>query len=491
MDMNPNYLSRCKKYTACSCGLVLMVLMITSCQLPKGLSSKDSLATAKMFTYVPDSTQAKISLPVWRNFFQDSLLVVLIDTAIKNNVDLKIATQRIFKAQAGVNFSHNAVFPNLNAKGAMTATQYGDYTENGVGNFDTNLSSNISPEQKIPAPLPDAFLGLQTNWEIGFAGKLHNRKKGAYYNYLSSQNGRQFVQTQLVANVARLYYELLSIDNELEIIRKNIGLQSRALEVVAIQKQSGQINELAVKQFNVQLLHTQSLETEKIAQVIAVENSLNVLLGRFPQPIQRNDTILTENQLMVVSTGVPDQLLQNRPDIMEAENQLKANEAQLKSVRASFFPGLNISAYLALNGFNAAYFFNPASTAYLVTGAITAPLLNRNQLMREYWLQASDKKQAFLNYQKSVLTGVSEVSSFYNRMLSFQRISDLKQQEVSELILAIGISNDLFLTGFANYLEVLTVRRNVLDSELQLTEARKEFFHAYIDFYKAMGGGWQ
>ena len=489
--MNSNYLSMGKKYVTYSCGIILIGLTIASCQLPKALSSKDSLSAPTNFTHISDSTQAKVTLPVWRNFFQDSLLVVLIDTALKNNVDLKIATQRIFKAQAGFNFSRKTFYPNLNAKGSLGTTQYGDYTESGVGNFDTNLSNNISPEQKIPAPVPDAFLGLQTNWEIGFAGKLRNRKKAAYYNYLSSQNGKQFVQTQLVANVARLYYELLSIDNELEIIRKNIDLQSKVLEVIDIQKQSGRINELAVKQFNVQLLHTQSLEAEKIVQAIAVENSLNVLLGRFPQSIPRNDTLLTEKQLMVVTTGVPDQLLQNRPDIMEAENQLKANEAQLKSVRATFFPGLNISAYLALNGFNAAYFFNPASAAYMVTGAITAPLLNRNQLMKEYWLQASDKKQAFLNYQKSVLTGVSEVSSFYNRMLGFQRVSDLKQQEVGELKLATSIANDLFLTGYANYLEVLTVRRNVLDSEIQLTEARKEFFHAYIDLYKAMGGGWQ
>ena len=183
--MNLNYVLTTKKYFAYPCGVVLMAFTITSCQLPKALSSKDSLSAPKNFTHVPDSTQKKVTLPVWRNFFQDSLLIVLIDSALKNNVDLKIAEQRIFKAQAGFNFSRKALYPNLNAKGSMGTTQYGDYTENGVGNFDTNLSNNISPEQKIPAPVPDAFLGLQTSWEIGFAGKLRNRKKSAYYNYLS------------------------------------------------------------------------------------------------------------------------------------------------------------------------------------------------------------------------------------------------------------------------------------------------------------------
>lgn len=474
-------------------GCMLIVFTIASCNLPKELSEPDKItAPPAKFTHIPDSTQAIINLPAWRNFFYDSLLVALIDTAINNNIDLKIATQRIFKAQADLNFSRNAFYPNLDAKAAFDVKKYGDYTENGVGNYDLNQSPNITKDQKIPSPaVPNAFLGLQSSWEIGFAGKLRKQKEAAYNRYLSSQHGKQFVQTQLVANVARLYYELLAIDNELEIIRKNLDLQEKALEIVAIQKQGGQVNELAVKQFRVQLLQTQSLEADKIQQAVTVENNLNVLLGRFPQHVLRSDTLLTEKQLAIVSTGIPDQLLLNRPDIMEAEKQLKANDAQLKSARAAFFPGLHISANLALNGFNAAYFFNPVSLGYMLAGSLTMPLLNRNQLMKEYWLQAADKKQAFLNYQKTVLTGVSEVSSWYNRMLSFQRISDLKQQEVSELTTATGIANDLFLTGYANYLEVLTVRRYVLDAEIQLTEARREFFQAYINLYKAMGGGWQ
>ena len=481
-----------KKHLAYCLGCLLSAIAIASCDLPKELSGTDTLTAPEKFTNIPDSTQLTMNLPAWRNFFQDTLLDALIDSAIKNNIDARIATLRIFKAQADLNFSRNAFYPNLDAKAGFEAKKYGDYTENGVGNYDLNLSPNISKDQKIPSPaVPDAFLGLQSSWEIGFAGKLRNQKKAAYNNYLSSQHGTQFVQTQVVANVARLYYELLSIDNELEIIRKNLDLQAKALEIVAIQKQGGQVNELAVKQFKVQLLQTRALEADKMQQAVTLENNLNVLIGRYPQHIQRSDTLLTEKQLALVSIGVPAQLLLNRPDIMEAEKKLQANEAQVKSARASFYPGLHISAFLALNGFNAAYFFNPVSAAYALAGSVAMPLLNRKQLMKDYWLKAADKKEAFLNYQKIVLTGVSEVGSWYNRMLSYQHISDLKQQEVSELTMATDIANDLFLTGYANYLEVLTVRRNVLDAEIQLTEARKEFFQAYIELYKAMGGGWQ
>jgi outer membrane protein TolC len=402
-----------------------------------------------------------------------------------------MAYQRLFQSQVAFNSSRKDLYPNLDAAGSLAYTKYGDYTENGVGNYDLNLSSNITPDQKIPSPVPDAFIGLQTSWEIGFAGKMSNREKTAYYKYLASEDGKNFVQTQLVANVAWLYYELLSIDNQLKIIRKNLNMQEKAMEIVAIQKISGQINELAVKQFNVQLLNTKSIEAEKAQQAIEIENDLNTLLGRYPQHIHRNDTLLNDNQLSFLYTGLPNQMLQNRPDIREAEKNLHANEAQLKSVRAAFFPGLNISAFFALNGFNLSFFFNPASLAYMVAGSLTAPILNRNQIMKEYMLQASDKKQAFLDYQKVVFTAVNEVSSSYSRTLTFQHIANLKQKELDELKLATGIANDLFLTGYANYLEVLTVRKSVLDSELQLTEARKEFFNAFIDLYKATGGGWQ
>lgn len=485
--MNQRTKHRVIKYLG---GITLAIVTLSSCTLPKDLSGTEKINAPSKFEAIPDSSQAS-QLPKWQNFFQDSLLVILIDTALVNNIDLKIATQRIFQAQAHLNYSRKAFYPDLNARGSLGTTQYGKYTENGVGNFDTNRSPNITQDQVIPTPVPDGFVGLQTNWETGFAGKLRNRKKGAYYNYLSSHQGRRFIQTQLVANVARLYYELLAADNELKIIRKNLRLQERAMEIVDIQKNSGQINELAVKQFHVQLLQTRSLEADKIQQIISFENSLNALVGRYPRLIPRADTLLTDQQLTLLKTSLPAQLIQNRPDIMEAELLLRANAAQLKSVRAAFFPSLNLSAYMALNGFNAAYLFNSASAAYHITGALTAPLLNRKEITREYWLQAARKKEAFFQYQKIVFIGVGEVGTYYNRTLAFQRISDLKQQEVSELTLAIGIANDLFLTGFANYLEVVTVRRNVLESEIQLTEARKNFFHANIDLYKALGGGWE
>lgn len=470
---------------------ILLAAALFSCSLPRQLQVQNELNPPASYHHIESSDQQATVLPQWREFFKDPYLISLIDTAIRNNPDLKIARQRVEQAHAGVKYHSRNFYPVVNAGASYGITRYGDYTVDGVGNFDTNLSSNISADQRIPNPVPDYFLGLQTTWETGVAGRLRNRKRAAAERFMASAYYRDYVQTLLVSGVARLYYELLAVDNELKIIRQNIDLQERALEIVDIQKQSGQINELAVKQFKVQLLQTRALEAERRQHQIFLINTLNSLTGRFPSPIPRADTLINTNQLAQLKTGFPVSLLENRPDLKEALAQLSANEADLKAARASFFPAMNFSGFIAWNGFNTQFFFNPASLAFTGLAAISLPLINRNQLTYQYRWQAAEKNVAIYNYQKLLLQGVAEVSSLYNTMFYYQQVSNLKLAEVTELKAALSIGNDLFLTGFANYLEVLMIRRSVLDAELQYTNAQKQFFHAYIDLYKAMGGGWR
>lgn len=470
---------------------LLFIIVLNSCTLPRQMQVKNELDPPAFYHNVDSTVQNDLSLPQWRDFFKDSHLVALIDTALKNNQDLKIATQRIEQARAAVQYHIRNFYPSVQVSTSAGVTKYGDYTVDGVGNFDTNLSSNISPEQRIPNPVPDYFLGLQTSWETGFAGKLRNRRKAASSRLMASAYYRDLIQTQLVSGVARLYYELLAVDNELKIIRENIDIQERAMEIVDIQKQSGQINELAVKQFKVQLLQTRALEAERKQHLIFITNTLNTLTGRFPSTISRADTLLNADQLERLRIGFPVSLLENRPDLKETIAQLQANEADLRAARAVFYPAINFSGFAALNGFNTSFLFNPASVAYVGLASVSLPLFNRNQITYQYRWQAAEKNVAIYNYQKLLLQSVAEVSSLYNTMLAYQQISDLKLAEVTELKAALNIGNDLFLTGFANYLEVLMIRRNVLDAALQYTNAQKQFLHAYIDLYKALGGGWR
>jgi outer membrane protein TolC len=194
----------------------------------------------------------------------------------------------------------------------------------------------------------------------------------------------------------------------------------------------------------------------------------------------------------MIVTGVPSQLLINRPDILQAENAFVATDYELRSARAAFFPSIVITADAGMNAFRSSLWFrSPESYAYSVIGGLTAPVLNRYQVMAAYRNAYATRNEAFLEYQRAILTGVGEVSTEMNRVLTFQRVSQLKAEEVRTLVTAVDISNDLFLTGYANYIEVLIARQNRLESEIQFTEARKQQFLAAIGLYRALGGGWQ
>jgi NodT family efflux transporter outer membrane factor (OMF) lipoprotein len=470
---------------------ILITLLAVSCSVPKDLQVNEKVNLPEKFKAAQNDS-SKVILSNWKEFFKDKLLVALIDSALVNNPDMKIAYQRLYFARSNFKVNRNLLFPTLNADARIGVTRFGDYTIDGVGNFDTNFSQNINEDQRIPNPVPDFLLGFSSNWEIGIFGKIRNRKKAAFYKMLASEQGKHLITTQLVAEVARQYYELLSVDTEVEILRNNIDLQEKAFEIIEIQKQSGRINELAVKQFQAQLLHAKTMEAIKIQEQTALENNLNYLLGRYPQKINRKDTIEISDLPETLKTGVPSELLKNRPDVMMAEKEWLAGKAELKSAKAAFYPSININANYGVNAFKSALLFNtPASIAYVLVGSITNPLLNRQQIMAAYKYAFTQKNEAFLNYQKTLLKSVEEVNTELSRYKNYEKAAAYKQEEVKTMKEAVAISNELFLTGYANYMEVLMTRQSRLESELALTQARKELFIASINLYKALGGGWK
>jgi NodT family efflux transporter outer membrane factor (OMF) lipoprotein len=376
--------------------------------------------------------------------------------------------------------------------GAAGVEKFGDYTMTGVGNYDTNLSPNISEDQKVSQPLvPDYFLGLRSSWEVDLWGKLRQSKKAAFARFMASEKGRQLVTTALVADVANLYYQLLSLDNELAILDKNITLQERALELVKIQKQGGRATELAVKQFAAQLLNTQALKAEKTQEITQTENQLNRLLGRHPQPIVRGASLLEQELPQQVQAGVPTDLLRRRPDIQQAELELMATKADVASARAAFLPALTLNPYVGYSAFNASLLFKPASLAFGILGGLSTPLLNRSNLRADFKRADAGKVQAFAAYQSAVLTGVQEVMTNLHGIENFRQAAELKQEEVEVLQEAVGAANDLFASGYATYLEIITAQRSVLEAELHLANTRKNILQSTVGLYRALGGGWQ
>ena len=442
-------------------------------------------------SYAGGQDSASIGDRPYRALFADPNLVALIDTALARNPDLRIALQRIEVARANYGITQGALLPQVDAVVSAGVDRYARYTLNGVGNFDTNLSENITGPNVIPNPTPDYFVGLRASWELDIWGKLRNQRRAAYTRVLASQEGRNLIITNLAADVARFYYTLLALDAELEIIRENEALQQRAVELVEVQKAAGRVTELAVQQFRAQLLNTRSLEGRVRQDIVRTENQLNALLGRYPQPITRGESIEKQQLPPIVAAGIPSQLVRRRPDIRQAERELEAANVDVAVAQAQFLPSLNLTPYAGLNAFRASVLVNPQSLALGVLGSLTAPVFNRRYLKGNLRVAEAQSREAYYGYQRAILTGVSEVVTSLKGLENFRNVADLQTQEVTVLRQAARTSDDLFGTGYATYLEVITAQRSVLDAELSLINTKQAQFLSLIDLYRALGGGWQ
>lgn len=465
--------------------MTLGALLFTGCA-----SLEDPLTAPRQglpATYADRSDTANAALLDWRIYFNDPLLVQLIDTALGRNLDLQVALQRVEMARAGARAARGAQLPTggLNTTAAMR--RFGLYTMDGAG----NISTEMLPGKIVPIDLPDLYIALQATWEVDIWGRLRNQRKAAVSRLLASREGAHFVMTNVVADVAVAYYELVALDNELAIIRETVVRQAEALNVIERQKEAGRANELAVQQFEAQLLGTQALEKETEQRVVETENLINLLLGRYPQPVPRNAATLATPLPADPAVGMPAHLLRNRPDIRAAEMEVLASRFDLKAARAAFLPNLNITAAYGFQAFDPAFLFeNPASIAYQAVGSLITPLINRNALKARFREASAQQLTAMYDYQERILTGHVEVVNELSNLGKLREAGDLRRQRNDVLQASVDVSRELYRNAKAGYIEVLLAQQNALSANLELVDVEKRQRFALVDLYKALGGGW-
>jgi NodT family efflux transporter outer membrane factor (OMF) lipoprotein len=352
-------------------------------------------------------------------------------------------------------------------------------------------TTEIEPGREMPEPVPDFMFGAFATWQLDIWNKLHNAKKAAALRYLATTEGKNFMVTHLIAEIANTYYDLLALDNQLDILQKNIALQTSALEIVKMQKQSARVTELAVRRFEAQVLKTRSLQYAVKQQIIEAENRLNFLVGRFPQHIDRDFTLFNDLPIDSIAEGVPSQLLANRPDIRQAEYELAASRLDVKVARARFYPSLSISAGVGLQAFDPTYLIKtPQSMLYSLAGELASPLINRKAIKATYFNANAKQIQAVYAYEQTILKAYIEVYNQVSNIDNLKKSYDLRKQQVQALTESIDISNDLFRSARADYMEVLLTQRDALESKFELIETKKQQLNAKVNIYQALGGGW-
>jgi NodT family efflux transporter outer membrane factor (OMF) lipoprotein len=461
-------------------------LAVISCKAPAIVESKATASVPESFETSKDTTNMS-SIP-WKTFFKDPYLNELIDTALKNNQELMITLQEIEIAKNDIRIRKGALLPTVGIKAGAGVEKVGRYTSQGAG----DASTEIMPGKEMPDPLTDFGVAAYANWEVDVWKKLRNSKKAAVSRYLATVEGKNFVVTSLVAEVANSYYELLSLDSQLDIIRQNIKLQNNALEIVKVQKEGARATELAVQKFQAEVLASQHMEYETVQMIRETENRINFLLGRFPQEIKRDTTRFLDIQSAAVNAGIPAQMLANRPDIKQAELELAAAKLDVKVARAEFYPSLGISASYGLQAFKTSYLFKlPESILYSLAGDIAAPLINRNAIKAEFKNANARQLQALYNYERTILNAYMEVSSQLSKIQNLDKSYSMKSKQVDALNNAISAANDLFMSARVDYFEVLMTQRDALESKLELVETKKDQLNAVVNMYKFLGGGWK
>ena len=478
--------------------ILIGFILVASCSVPKEMQREnsaqqlptqfelDSFAAA-------DGDTSNMAYQPWKDVFTDTYLKDLIDSALVYNFDLQQAVKRIEIAQANFKQRKAALLPNLDLAAEAGLKKYGFYTEEGIGNYDTGFSENLSDDEQIPEVLPDYFVGVRSSWELDLWGKLRAQKSAAFNSLLAENEARRLVETELITNIASAYYELLSLDAKVRVLNNSIELNEQALEITELQKEAGRATQLGVQQFKAFLANSRAERGRIKQEITLLEHHINYLTGSFGKVVQRTDSVLgTQSLFERLDIGTPFQMLALRPDIREASFQLIGAEQDVKAAKAAFLPTVVLSPYLGLQTFSFNKLVNiDKSLTYGVAAGLTAPIFNQRRLKTQYETYQAMYGLSFLEYEKRVLNAYNEISNAVKTQSHIEERQQYVQEEVEALKGAVDAANELFVAGRISYLEIITAQKDAVAAELDEVEVLKEEILNEIVIYKALGGGWQ
>ncbi|NDV69507.1 efflux transporter outer membrane subunit [Dysgonomonas sp. 25] len=467
-------------------GIVLLGLIasmiLPSCQLVNGYKTPEVDTEGLFRDENPTDTTTIASIP-WRQYFSDPILQGLIEEGLTNNFDLLMAESRIKQAEASLTMARASYFPSVALVGQVDQTRLSAADP---------LTGASRPRNSLAYHKETYTLGVSASWELDVWGKLNREHRASYAQMLNSKAGRNLIQTSLVSNIATSYYSLLALDEQLRISLETIELLKETTVTMQYLMDAGMpnVNAAAVEQSKSLLYNTEVSIPGLKSNIQSMENSLSLLLGRKPGPIFRSSM---KNQRIVpqLAHGVPAQMLARRPDVQQAELSFRSAFELKVAAQASFYPSITLSSgllgYSTVNGLS--NFFKPENLFASIVGGFTQPLFAKTQLISQLNIRKAQEEEAYLGFQKAVLSASQEVSTIlygYEQSLSKNNMRD---KQVGSLVKAVDYTHELLKAGEANYTEVLTAEQNLLQAQLGQVSDKLEQLQYSVNLYRALGGG--
>jgi multidrug efflux system outer membrane protein len=458
-----------------------LIFFLASCGLQKEYQRPEIELPSK-FESIAFADTSSIADIEWKQFFNDAVLQSLIEKGISYNYDLQIALKRIEIARQQLSAANALSLPEINLQLTGQIDRPSNNSLNGL-----SLKNFVG---KTYVENYNATVGA--SWEIDVWGKIKAQKGIALTQYLQSHEGARAVQTQLVANIAQGYFNLLMLDKQVEIAKRNLALSDSFVIATRLLKDAGLTNLLAVQQAESQKQST-ALLIPQLEQSIAIqENALQQLTGQLPGSVQRNYSLSDLQLPNELSAGLPSVVVSRRPDVRSSELALMIATSQIGIAQANMYPALNITAGGGLESFKASNWFNiPNSLFGLAAGSIAQPIFQRRRLRSQYEIAKLQRDEAVISFKQSVLNAVTEVSNALVQIEKTKEQEQIAKAQADTLFNAVSNAQFLFKSDMANYLEVITAQSNALQAQLNVTAIRRQEWGAVIELYRSLGGGWK
>lgn len=461
--------------------IILAAPLFLACRVGKPYQ-RPELELPQQFSAQSFADTSSIADMEWRNFFSDPALQALIEKGISKNHDLLVAIKNIEIAGQQVKQSRALQLPEVDLQLTGQVTRPSDNSLNGI-----SIKSFLGKSY-----VENYNAAFTLSWEADIWGKIRARKEIALSNYLQTTEAARAVQTKLVAGIARGYYNLLMLDRQLDIARRNLSLSDSFLVATRLLKDAGLGTELAVQQAESRRQSTAILIPQLELEITIQENALQVLTGQLPGTISRNARLEDHTPLAALPAGLPVAMVSRRPDVRAAELDLVIANAETSIAQANMYPALNISAGAGLEAFKASNWFNiPGSLFGIAAGTIAQPVFKRRALRTQFEISKIEREQAVIKFRQAVLLAATEVTNALAQTEKLKQQEQVASAKVNALHGAIDNAQLLFKSDMAGYLDVITAQGNSLDAELGLALVRRQQLDAVVELYRALGGGWE